>query len=650
MNLFNIAARNVKRNFYNYFVYFVSMIFSIMIYFTFVSIQYNEQVLQLAQVKERIGSGFKAASIVIAIFAAIFIWYSNSFFTKKRKKEIGLYSLLGVKKKQIGRMLFYENIVMGILALGAGIILGTLLSKVFVMLLVKLMGFSLPIKFTIIPKAIINTFITFFILFFITSVHGYTIIYRFKLIDLFKAEKSGEKEPKTSVVAAVFSVILIVGGYTLYLKAFELKLNFLYVILATLILVVIGTYIFFSYFTVFVIKMAKKNKKKYYNGINMIGTSQLLYRIKSSARTLATIAVLSATTLTAMGIATSQYYDFYTKQEARYPFSYVIKMNNDNLAKKVEAVMDKYPKNKVVNSIDIEFLNLECKIPNVSKLRKDVEYRKVSTYIISERQYNEIAKVRGIKDKISLNTSNECVLFDEWYMGKFDESYKDKTVEIDTNNENQKFKIVDFKPYSLTNRYMTFETLVVKDEIYDKYYNDSKIYKVKAYINDNKKDAEELTKELRNLVSKEYLEDEELFGKFSSYYDSYKGNLIESGLIIFVAGFLGLVFLMATGSIIFFKQLSEANDDKERYILLKKIGVNKKEIKVSISKQIFFVFITPLILGIVHSCVAVSIIGDALNLNLTVPIGISVGAYTLIYMIYYMLTVNAYSKIVNSNL
>jgi putative ABC transport system permease protein len=647
MNLFNIASKNIKRNFYNYFVYFISMVFSIMIYFTFTSIQYNKEIQLVIGSSIKISTGFKAASIVIAIFAAIFIWYSNSFFTRKRKKEIALYSLLGVKKKQIGRMLFYETIVMGMLALGAGIILGSLLSKVFAMLLIKLMGFSTAIKFTISTKAVIATVITFAILFLIASIHGYTIIYRFKLIELFKAENKSEKEPKTSIIFSILSIVFIGGGYLLY--QYALSAAFLIIILCTLILVVIGTYFLFSSFTIFVIKLAKKNKKKYYKGINMIGTSQLLYRIKSSSRTLATIAVLSATTLTAMGVCASIYYDFQTKQDIKYPFSYAVVLDNkNNIDNKVEKAMEKYPNNKLLNSVDMEFIRLKGKLPNVDTLNNRLRGEQ-KIYVISESKYNEISSVKGIKEKISLKNSNEVILFDPYYMKELMESYTGKNVEINKNNEKTQFEIIDFKADPLINEHILYQILVVKDNIYNKYYDANNIIHIKAYNIENQKDSEKLTEELEKIVLNTYPKDNS-WGKFSSYYYSYRFGLMSSGLLIFIAGFLGLVFLMATGSMIFFKQLSEATDDKERYSLLKKIGVNKKEIRTSIAKQLLFVFVTPLIVGIIHSCVAVSLLKDILNLNLTVPIGISVGAYTLIYMVYYILAVNSYSKIANSNL
>jgi putative ABC transport system permease protein len=184
-----------------------------MIYFTFTSIKYNTQVQEVVGLSKAFSTVFKAASIVIAIFVTIFIWYSNSFFIRKRKKEVALYSLLGIRKKQIARMLFYENIVMGTVALAAGILMGSLFSKLFIMILIRLMGFSANIIFMIPLKAVINTTVVFIILFLITSIHGYSLIYRFKLIDLFKAENQGEGEAKTSVFRSIVSVLLIGGGY-----------------------------------------------------------------------------------------------------------------------------------------------------------------------------------------------------------------------------------------------------------------------------------------------------------------------------------------------------------------------------------------------------------------------------------------------------
>lgn len=636
MTLFNIALKNVKRNFKNYFLYFISMIFAIMIYDTFTSIRYNKEVDALIGSSGSIGSAFIAASVIIAIFAAMFIWYSNSFFTKNRKKEIALYSMLGVKKRQIGRMMFYENLAMGILALTIGIILGSLLSKVFIMLLVTLMGFSGNVKFAIIPKAIYNTVITFFILFLITSIHSYKIVYRFKLIDLFNASSKGEKEPKGSIIFAVLSLLLIGGGYAFYTKYFN-ALS----IPVTLITVVIGTYFFFSSFTVFIIKLSRKNKNQYYKGINMIGTSQLLHRIKSSSRSLATIAVLSATTLTTMGFSASVYYDFKTNQDRFFPFSYTFAIPNKQTETNLDTIISGYPNNKVLNTVEVEGLKFKGKLPNIDKSNYGFVKNSIQTLnIVSESDFKKILKARNINENFVLNNSKEVILFDQYFNKRVFNSYKNTDLTIEFGQEKVNFKISDFRDYPLLNQNTYSYAVIVKDDVFKKYYDSNNSIIVKAYKVDNEKNCAALDNKLsieqKSELQKNY---------YTSYYNNYTVNLSMYGLMIFISCFLGLVFLAATGSIIFFKQLSEATEDKERYILLKKLGVNKKEIKASISKQILIIFLTPLLMGAMHSIVAVSLLGKIFTSNLAIPVAVSIGAYTLIYMIYYFVTVNSYTKI-----
>lgn len=637
MTLFNIAVKNIKRNFYNYFLYFVSMIFSIIIYYTFTSIQYNPEVLKALTGTglkvTAMSSSFKASAIVIALFSAIFIWYSSSFFTRRRKKELGLYSMMGVKKKQIGRMLFYENIAMGALALFIGIFIGSLLSKLFIMLLLKLMGFVVKVKFAIIPKAIFDTAITFAVIFLISSIHSYTIIYRFKLVELFNAEKSGEREPKASAILAILSILLIGSGYFVYFKGLLIIKNFLIVILLTLILTVAGTYLLFSSLVVFIIKLSKLNRRRYYKGINMIGTSQLLYRIKSQSRTLATIAVLSASTLTALSVISSIYYDLTLTVKNDYPFTYSYISNDRNIDKSFCDIISKYPENKILNQVEAEIIRLDGKYP--------YQEGKGTIFIIPESKYNEVAKLTG-KESITLNNPEDSVLFDQWFREKFSKSYagKDAVIYIGSNEKN--IKITKHLAGTMFNRGMFNNILVVKDSIYEKAYIKGTLNRINSFITDNKMDSGKLDNELTK-----FMEGKEV--KFSSYYTMYIEQLRINGLVIFIGSFLGLVFLSATGSIIFFKQLSEANDDKQRYRILRNIGVSKKEIRGSISKQMLFVFLLPLAIGAIHSIVAIILLSAMLERYLIVPVCITIALYTLIYLVYYILTVNSYNKIVNAN-
>ncbi|MGE8202940.1 FtsX-like permease family protein [Heyndrickxia sp. NPDC080065] len=639
MTLFSIARKNIIKNFTNYFLYFASMIFSIVIYFTFVSLKYDETIQMNSDGSPKISSAFNGAAVVLMVFVAIFIWYSNSFFTRKRKKEVGLYSLLGVRKKQIGRMLFYENFIMGVLALIIGITLGSVLSKFFVALLMKVMGYDAITNFTISSASIINTVVIFLIITMISSLQGYRLIYRFKLIELFQADKVGEKEPKASIIIALLSIILIGFGYWLALQNLLTSnvwrtLGLMMAPLVILVTVILGTYLLFSTLTVYLLKIAKKNKKNDWKGINLIGTSQLLYRIKGNARTLTIIAVLSATTLTAVGTAYSLYYNNRSNVEKANPNSMMFIDTDKNVTKQVKNLIANNKNHKIEYYETIPTLQVNADITNLKNIFSS---NKMQYTMISNTSFNKLAKEQKRKDLITLH-ANEAAALEPGYMEEISPKYVGKTITLNLKKHDEDITFKHLKKYSVLNYSTAYSVIVVSDELFTKIEKQTKVVNMEVYNITNEDDAKQLTKNIQAIVPEQ--------AAFSSFYADFAAGLESSGLLIFMGGFLGLVFLAATGSIIYFKQLTEANSDKGRYEILYKIGVNKKEMKKSIAKQVLFIFALPLVAGIAHCSIALTALSKLMQTNLVIPVLICMGIYTAIYIVYYFLTVNSYYKIV----
>jgi len=642
MTLFSIARKNIRRNFTNYFLYITSMIFSIVIYFTFVSLKYDQTIQASTDASTKISSVFNGASVVLMIFVAVFIWYSNSFFTKKRKKEVGLYSLLGVRKKQIGRMLFYENFIMGILALFIGIALGSILSKFFVSLLMKVMGYDAVGNFIISTDAILNTILVFTLITAITSIHGYRLIYRFKLIELFKAEKEGEKEPRASLVIAAFSVLLVGIGYWLALQNLLesdvwRKMGFMITPLVILVTVILGTYLLFNTLTVYLLKMLRKNKSHFWNGLNLISTSQLLYRMKGNARTLTIIAVLSATTLTAVGASYSFYYNNRSNAETANPNSMMFIAKDKTISNQIKERISEDNKHNIVYHEVIPTLRLNVDITNLNSKNSadEVEYT-----IISNENYNKLIKVQQRNDSLSLK-GNEAAALDPTYFEGLSPKYVGSTVSLKVNDHSEDIRFKKLQKFNVLNLYTAYITVVVSDDLFAKLVDGTSPVNMEVYKMTNEVDAKALTKDIQSMLTED--------ANFSSFYTDYAQGMEASGLLIFMGGFLGLVFLAATGSIIYFKQLTEANMDKERYDILHKIGVNKKEVKKSIARQNVFVFALPLLAGIAHSVVALTALSKFLQTSLVIPVLICIGVYAFIYIAYYFLTVSTYYKIVTKS-
>ncbi len=628
--LFKIAKKNVKNNFENYLIYFISIVFNVIIYFTFEGIRFNKQVESFVGSDPKMLMVFKGASIIIAIFSAIFILYSSSFFIKKRKKEIGLYSLLGLKKKEIGSMLFYENIIMGIFALVIGILLGGLLCKLFIMILAKFIGINVAIKFSVSLKAVLNTIIAFGVLFLIVSINAYTIIYRFKLIDLFKAENKGEKQSQPSIILAILAIVAL-GIEIAAVIGIHDSPTFMLNIPIILVCSIVGTFIFFRTFLIFIINGLKNKKSLYYKGDNIISISHVLYRIKSNGRNLAIIALLNAVTLTSMGYGYAFYYSFQKIDKMSTPFSYCYISNDKSLDKKVENLIGKYKENKLILSKEVELVKVNGQILNFAGNNKD------AIALISQSKFEEIAKIRGIKDTLKLSSTSEAIVL-KYGSEEFD-GVKGKTTNIFYGNLKDAFKIINRKEYDVMNDVFPGITLLVKDEIYNKYYNKENVLRLKGYIVENQRDSKALSKDIIRIMPSEV--------KLSYEYENVS-ILIFISMLFFIGVLLGLIFLLSTGSIIYFKQLTEANDDKKRYEILKKIGITKDEIKRSIQKQVFTSFASPLALGILHSTLAFVLLNRVIiRSGMLVPMAITLTSYSCIYAIYYFLTVKSYMKIVN---
>jgi putative ABC transport system permease protein len=636
VTLFSLAKKNVVGNFKSYLIYVISMIFSVLIYYTFVSLQYSKEIQKGIGSSDTMSTIFTEVSIILILFVAIFIWYSNAFFIKKRKKEVGLYALLGVRKKTIGSMLFYENLMMGAIALVTGIVLGTVLSKLFAMILLKLLDSAVEISFSISIEGIGNTVLVFAVIILFTSIQAYRLIYRFKLIELFHAEKEGENAPKASIVTAGIAVVLLVFSFWI---AFDPITTFLINLGLFFLSLVIGTFLLFRSLTLFLLKIAQKNKTRYYRGMNLIGTSQLLYRIKGNARMLAMIALLSAATLSFISVGYNDYYNNQRDTIRDTPFSYMHISQGEAFDNQVKRIITDDQEHPITTQMDIHVIKTKATASDIDIVPpKDAGENPLR--LISASTFNQIAK--GLEREKTVQLSgDQAVVIKPLFTDMSSSDFKGHTLTIRSPQGESIVKFVDmldvkifnFSPPEFVNK---IKDVVVSDTVFADIAKQVppityKVYKVK-------------NQETTKATSQQLIQFNKEGVQMSTFYKSYRDGLESTGFGVFVLTFLGLVFLAATGSMIYFKQLTEAHSDKGRYEILRKIGVSKKEVLASIAKQTFFVFMLPLAVGILHSTI---LLKGLLGLNLSVPVLVSIIVYVVIFLLYYVLTVNSFNRIVN---
>ena len=637
MQLFKIALRNIRHNSHEYLMYFLSMVFAIMIFFTFSSLKYNTAFSDAIASSEKLQTGFSAATMIMGGFSVIFIWYSNLFFTKRRKKEFGLYSLMGVKKRQIGRLHFYETIILGLIAIVAGILSGLFFSKLFAMILVRLMRYDIEVGFFLNWPSVKETLIVFSVIFVVVSLQGYFIAYRYRLIDMFHSSKKEQKQPQSSLFIAILSICMIGGSY--YLSHSYFYQNPFWGMVTTLMLAITGTYLFFRHFLYLFLKLNQKNEVSHYKSVNLISNAMLRFKVKSNYRMLATIAILSAVTLTTIGTAYSFYYLNESDSKAIAPVSFSYEYVDNQTDQKIEKlIQDSHHALEFHQVAEITKLPLQFQELETPAIMKDWETNKTYGYFMRLSDYNKIAHDQNLGEIQSLSDI-EVVMMMPYYNQTYFPDYTGKhIVNQDHQIEFIVSKIIDRAIISSKFAKIVF---VVQDTQFEGLKNLGKTKKISMFDISQAADSGQL----RNVISTV------LSGKtsLSDYYSVYQQMIEGRGIFVFISAFLGIVFLVATGTIMFFRQLTEINEEKENYLILSNIGLTKKEQEKTIKKQMLLMFGLPVILGIVHAFVATDILSQIMNVNLLYPILASFSAYCVIYVIFYWLTVYSSIKLLSTS-
>ncbi len=620
MNSFKIAIINFKRNIRTYGLYLMAMVFSVATYYNFVSMRYNPQFLEAKEISAYIEGSSMTASILMIIFLMFFIVYSSNFFLNQRKREIGVYAFMGIDNYKIAFIFASEGLLLGIMSLVIGLMLGILFSKLFMMMLAKVALLNIRIDFFVSKKAILETIILYSIILGITFLKGYLDIIRTNLIDLMNSLKKEEELPKINYFKGIISIIII--GVAYYVAINYGRVGFGTALMITVLLIIWGTYWLFGSFFSMIIRYYINKKDFLYKGTNIISISNIAFRIKDNYRTLTAVAVLVTTCITSFGTVSSlkYYVDENHKIEVPYTVSYI--SDNQEEILKVDKIIEN-SNHKVKLKEKANFLyapDHEVVIVNLSTFRNIISDLKIknSENIISKFNLSkdEVGYIERPGVMMSIIAKDDIVLGDKKY-----------DIKIDT-------KVPFF------GRGVPFPCLVVDDDEYEILKSNFSEKQFNGIILDNPEDTKDLTFELVKVLTEESW----LYTYFvagATFYDF-------TGIVYFLGAFLFLVFVFATGSIIYFKILSESFGDKNKYEILKKLGTTDLEIHESVSKQIGMFFILPLVVGIIHSMVAISVLSDIMKCSLIKPTIVSIGVFALIYGIFYVFTRRKYIDIVST--
>ena len=654
-----LAVSNLIKNRKLYYPFALAVLLAVTISYLFYSLTFNPKMVEM-----RGGSSIQftlqLGLIVVTLASAIIVLYANSFVMKNRSKELGIYGMLGLEKRHLIGMTFKELLIFGLVTVTAGIGIGALFDNLIFALLLKLSKMKVELVATFQWPVVLSILLVFGLIFLVIVFLNAIRIIRMDALQLSREKAKGEKKGRFLVFQTILGLLSLGSGYYLAQSVTNALLAISTFFLAV-ILVILGTYLLFNAGITVFLKMLKKNKKYYYKPNNLISVSNLIFRMKKNAVGLATIAILSTMVLVTMSAATSIYNGSENIKKLLYPHDMSISGQNVEV-EDLDQLLTQYAKEKNLTISTKDVLSYASfglssqdgtKLTTFAKGQNSVMPKTVFL-VFDQKDYE---KMTG--QKLNL-TNNEVGLF-----AKNDGLKGQKAFSLNNQNYTIKQEIQqDFLRDHVANQYVLlisdYNYLVVSNlqDFLDKY-QDSAIYTqlyggmdVTASKEEQLKLSDDFDAYVNNFSHNLKNEDGMVYGANIASESTVEMNALFGG-VLFIGIFLSIIFMVGTVLVIYYKQISEGYEDRERFVILQKVGLDQKQIKQTINKQVLTVFFLPLAFAFLHLAFAyhmlslilkvVGVVDSAMMLSVTLSI---CGIFALVYVLIFMITSRSYRRIV----
>ena len=663
------ALNNLVKNKKFIIPYVLSAIFTIMSFYILSSLAFGDNLDKLPNGIDATKQVLSFGIIVIALFSVIFLFYTYSFLVKRRVKEFGLYSVLGMTKKQIAKILVLETIFIAVTTIVLGIGLGIIFDKLMLLVLLKLFSAGVSFGFSITPIAIVFSVLLFGGIYFLLLLYTVIKIARLRIVALLKDENKGEKEPKSRWILAIIGLALIGYGYYTA-QTVQNPVKALVVFFYAVVAVIIGTYLVFMAVSITVLKIMKNNKNFYYKPKNFISVSGLLYRMKRNAVGLANICILSTMVLVTMGSTSALYAGMEKSYNERFPRQIMIDGYNSTSDKLKEIENNAKTAAKEAGT-EVEDMVSYNSVPIVGRLVEDkfnfesnigIDLSNVKMIVVLElKDYNKTA------NKNKTLESNEIFLHID-KKGNYDHN----TISLNGSEYKIKEKLSEFPGAIGSAAANIIDTyyVVVKDNkeaekiaaqlaarMEELSKEDAKSRgiittgapTVQNYVAFNIKDTTKEAKVIENFKKLKKEGSVNIAGKDENKL-TFRGVFAS---FLFIGVFISLIFVTSQVVIMYYKQISEGYEDKGNFEIMRKVGITDKQIKQSIRSQVLLIFFSPLIIATLHTIVAYPFIEKILRLFLITDssiflqaLAVTIVVFAIFYLIVYAITSKIYYRII----
>ncbi|HEM4974788.1 ABC transporter permease [Streptococcus suis] len=661
---FRLALTNLKKNRKLYFPYALMTIVSTAIAYIFSSLAFHPD---LGQVKGADGVtmvlGF--GMIVVMLAVAIMVFYANSFVMKQRSKEFGVYSILGLEKKHLFLMTFLENLVFSVGTILSGLLLGLALDKLFYALLLKAMQMPVVLASTFQLKSLVTVLIYLFGIFALVSLFNIGKLGLTDSLKLVQGKKRGDKKSGLLWLQTLLALILLVTGYAIA-QLVTSPMQAIPSFFGATLLVIFGTYLLFHAGVISLLNWLKQRQTYYYKPDNFISVSNLIFRMRKNALGLATITILSSMFLVTMVGGLNIYIggkDYIANQNPN-DFSIDVGMqpttSKDQTEEWAEAILEEtdipveskvvYPYQQAYFS---EVTNQQVRFLTEKESWMDFSNQVGVGYILDKATYEKMTsqKLELAADQVAIYSkgvqyqAGQTLTFDEKEM---------KVAQVLPQNVT-----LGHLPDHVTFNFSKYLVIVVQD----------------LTIFENQAENRYYMGFESSLSEEEQVNSQEVFLSGSFESELWESNILPNGTnaislayrayamrsffsfagsLFFIGLLLSLIFLMAVVLVIYFKQISEGYEDRDRFVIMTKVGLDEDQTRQSIRKQLLTVFFLPILLAFVHLAFAYKMLSSILlsigvvnaGLMLQVTAGIC-GGYLLLYLVVYAITTRSYKQIIS---
>ncbi|MFC3418954.1 FtsX-like permease family protein [Salinicoccus hispanicus] len=641
MSLNRIILKNFFRNIRNYGLYIFALVFSVSLYFSFVLMSKDDSAAEELSSSTMMSSGFLIGSILLVVIIVTFVMFANSIFLKRRNTELALFQLIGLNRNKVFRILLQENAIIYFGSLIIGILFGFLLSRILLMVLLRIMQIELSVGLSFSTEAVLQTAGLFIAIFLLLLIQNFIFLKRTKLIDMITLNRTNESDSRRlgfgTVLMGIVGISMVAGGYylsTLLLDYIEMAVPLVFTVL---VVVVIGTYITFKFSIAFVLNVIRKSKKGHVGITDVLSLTSIMFKMKSNSFLLSMISIISALSVGLMSLSYITYYSAGSSVENTMPYDYVFEDAEG---------LDFYESLLTEEGIEYETIqlpSLEYEADTDGAISADLELMDINgstllMMVVSEAYFDSVDV--GENETIITGTSDVMQSFVDYGLNE--------PVTFVSGDYKHSLELVDIQDRAILPSQISFGSpaAIVDEAVYQQLADNQ---------SEEARTAEMTRTYALDIAGEDSMEifkmmDQEENPYFQSKIEQYTVQMQALGMTMFIIAFVGLSFLLTSGCILYFKQVGESEDERGSYNVLRKLGFSEREIIKGLSIKMAITFGIPLLIGLLHAYFAVNAGWFIFGTEMWTPMLTVMGVYTALYSLFAIMSLLYYKRIVRESL